>query len=167
MEQKFEQNVTFSFICPLPAPLTPLPAIPFVLTKLKAVPLKHLKKLTKHQEILLLIFFISCFTVSVTPSINTYEFSSDFIISTISFISSFKRNKVKFSCSSYRSFCTYYCSFKFIYCISNLLITFEVILLTNPGKLSLAKGIAIFICVFSLNYQNKNQKIIYLIQLFR
>ena len=94
MEQKFEQNVTFSFIYPLPAPLTPLPAIPFVLTKLKTVPLKHLKKLTKHQEILLLIFFISCFTVSVTPSINTYEFSSDFIISTISFISSFKRNKV-------------------------------------------------------------------------
>ena len=37
-------------------------------------------------------FFISCFTVSVTPSINTPE-SSDFVILIISFTSLFKINK--------------------------------------------------------------------------
>ena len=37
-------------------------------------------------------FFISCFTVSVTPSINTPE-SSDFMILIMSFTSSFKINK--------------------------------------------------------------------------
>ena len=37
--------------------------------------------------------------------------------------------------------------FPFIY-FSNLLIVFEVKLLTNLGKLSLAKGIAMFVCAF-------------------
>ena len=32
--------------------------------------------------------------------------------------------------------------------LSNLFTTFEVILLTNPGKLSLAKGITIFVSGF-------------------
>ena len=39
-------------------------------------------------------FFILWFTVSVPPSINTYEPSNDFIILIISFISSFKINKI-------------------------------------------------------------------------
>ena len=53
--------------------------------------------------------------------------------------------------------------------ISNLFIAFiafEAKLLTNPDKLSLAKGIATFASVFScLNYLTKNQKI-HLIELF-
>ena len=41
-----------------------------LLKKVKVVPLELPKKLTKHQEIHLL-FFISCYTIWVTPSINT------------------------------------------------------------------------------------------------
>ena len=49
--------------------------------------------------------------------------------------------------------------------LSNLFIILEVELLTNPGKLSLAKGIAIFVSAFFLDYLTKNQKI-HLIELF-
>ena len=47
--------------------------------------MKWLKVLTKLHEIRLVVFFISCFTVSVTPSTNTPEFSDDFMILIISF----------------------------------------------------------------------------------
>ena len=40
--------------------------------------------LTKLQEIDLLVFLILCFTVSVTPSINTPESSTDFVIKSFS-----------------------------------------------------------------------------------
>ena len=56
-------------------------------------------------------FFISCFTVSVTQSINTPESFNDFMI-LMSFISSFEIKKV----NSHSSFSTYF-SFKFYYCI--------------------------------------------------
>ena len=39
-------------------------------------------------------FFILCFNVSIAPSINRLGFSSDFTISIISYISSFKINRV-------------------------------------------------------------------------
>ena len=39
------------------------------------------------------VFFISCLTVSVTPSINTPKSSNNFMISIKSFISSFETNK--------------------------------------------------------------------------
>ena len=39
-------------------------------------------------------FFISSFTVSVTPLINTFEYSNDYMILIISFISSFEISKV-------------------------------------------------------------------------
>ena len=39
-------------------------------------------------------FFISCFTFSITPSINAAESSSDFLILIITSISSFKMKKV-------------------------------------------------------------------------
>ena len=42
--------------------------------------------------------------------------------------------------------------------VSNLFIAFEVILLTNPGKLSLAKEIAIFASVFSPKLLNQEPK---------
>ena len=101
-------------------------------------------------------FFISCFTVSVTPSINTPESSNDFVILII-FISSFKINKVN-------PFPALTTPFPIVF-LSNLFIAFEVKLLANPGKLSLAKGITIFAGAFFLNYLTKNQKM-RLIELF-
>ena len=88
--------------------------------------------LTKLQEIdlLVLFFFISCFTVSglFPKSFN------DFIILT-SLIPSFKIGKVNPSPALTAPFPLIF--------LSNLFIAFEVKLLTNPGKLSFAKGILI------------------------
>ena len=69
--------------------------------------MKQLKVLLKLQEIRLLVCFISCFTVSVTVSINALEPSNDFMILIF-------------------------------------MIAFEIELRTNPGKLCLTKGIAMF-----------------------
>ena len=101
---------------------------------------KRRKLLTKLQEISLLVFVVSCFTVSVTPSINTPESSNDFMILIISFISSFKINKVN-------PFPALTAPFPLIF-LSNLFIAFEVKLLTNPGKLFPAKGITAFASAF-------------------
>ena len=49
--------------------------------------------------------------------------------------------------------------------LSNLFIELEVKLVTNPAKLSVDKGLAIFFNVFSLNYLTKNHKI-HMIELF-
>ena len=92
----------------------------------------------KSVFLLLLFFFFSCFTVLVTPSINTSE-SPDFMILIISFISSFKINKVN-------PFPALTVHFPLIF-LPNLFIVFEVKLFTNSGKLSLAKRIATFIGV--------------------
>ena len=84
----------------------------------------------------LFFFFISCFIVSIMLSINTFESSNDYIILIISFISSFKLSKVN-------PFPALTASFPLI-SISNLFIAFESKLLTNSGKLSLAKEEATF-----------------------
>ena len=55
--------------------------------------MKQPKVLIQHQEIHPPTFFVSSFFVSVT-SVNTSESSNDFMILIISFISSFKMNKV-------------------------------------------------------------------------
>ena len=99
--------------------------------------MKRLKVLTKLQEIHLLHFFISRFTVSVTASINTPESSNVFMILIISFISSFEIYKINL-------FPSLTAPFPFTF-LSNLFIAFESELLTNHGKLCLAKGIAIFV----------------------
>ena len=100
--------------------------------------------LTKHEEIRLPVFFISCFTVSELPSINTFESSYDFMILIIWFISSFEINKVN-------PFPAQTVPFPFIF-PSNLFIAFESKLLTNPGKLSLAKETKMnsYICYYVL-----------------
>ena len=97
--------------------------------------MKRLKMLTTRNQ--LSVFFISWFTVSVTPSINSPESSNNFMIFKMSFISSLKMNKVN-------PFPAMIVHFPFIYLL-NLFFAFEAKLLTNPGKLSLAKGIAIFL----------------------
>ena len=127
-----------------------------LLKKLLPALIEQLKMVAKLQEIHLLVFFISCFTVSVTLSINTPEPSKDFVILMISFISSFEINKVNF-------FPTLTAPFPLIF-LSNIFIAFEVKSLTNSGKLSLAKVIAMFVSAL-LNYLTRNQKI-HLIKLF-
>ena len=102
--------------------------------------MKRLKVLTKLREIYLLVFLFHCFTVSVTASINTPESSNDIIILIISFISSFEINKVN-------PFPALTAPFLLIFLL-NLFIALEVKLLTNPGKLYLAKGIATFVSAF-------------------
>ena len=94
--------------------------------------------------------FISCFTVSVTASINTHEFSNDFMILIISLISLFEINEVNL-------FPVLTTPFPLIF-LSHLFILFEVKLLTNPCKLSLAKGIAIFLSAFFPRLPNKEPK---------
>ena len=81
--------------------------------------------------------FISCFTVSVTPLINTPESSNYFMILIISFISSFEIDKVN-------PFTVLRAPFPLIF-LSNLFVAFEVKLLPNSGKLSVAKGITTFV----------------------
>ena len=107
--------------------------------------MRRVKVLTKLQEtqplaLLFHVLLISCITVSVTPSINTPKSSNDFIILIISFISSLEINKVNL-------FLALTDPFPLIF-LSNLFIIFEVQLFTNSGKLSLAKGIAIFVSAF-------------------
>ena len=68
----------------------------------------------------------------------------------ISFISSFEINKVN-------PFPTLTVPFPLIF-LSNLLIALEVKLLTNPGKLSLDKGIATFVSAFFPKLANQEQK---------
>ena len=85
----------------------------------------------------------------LTPSINTPESSNDFIIFII-FISAFEINKLN-------PFSALTAPFPLIF-LSNLYIAFEVNLLTNPGKLSVAKGIAIFLSAFFAKLTDQEAK---------
>ena len=84
----------------------------------------------------------SCFfyNVFITPSINTVESFNGFIVFIISFISSFEINETNL-------FLALAAPFPLIF-LSNLFITLEGKLLTNPSMLSLAKGIATFVSTF-------------------
>ena len=79
---------------PLPALLTPLLLIPFTTEEITGCTNKAAKGASKAGRIPLSCFFILCFTISVIPSINTFEYSNDFIILIISFISSWEVNKI-------------------------------------------------------------------------
>ena len=68
----------------------------------------------------------------------------------ISLISSFEINKVNI-------FLALTATFPLIF-LSNLFIAFEAKLLTNPGKLSLAKGIATFLSAFLLKLAIQESK---------
>ena len=123
------------------------------------IPFATEEMLPNQQEIHLLVFFLffflffffSCFTVSVIPSINTFESSINFMILIISFISSFELNKVNL-------FPALTAPFPLIF-LSNLFITLEAKLLTNPVKSSLAKGIARSAITFNLNYLTYDEEI--------
>ena len=150
------RNEKFLTIYPVPVLLTPLPLIPFITEKITGCTneaAKGANKAPRNPP----SFFISFFTVSVTPSSNTMESSNGFIIFIVSFISLIEINKV----NPFPSLTTH---FPLIF-LSNVFIALEVKLLINPGKLSLAKGIATFASAFFLNKLTKNQKIC-LIEIF-
>ena len=96
--------------------------------------------LRMQEEIHILVFFISLFTVSVIPSINTFEYPNDFMILIISFISSFKIDKVNPFPALTAPFLPIFLSIFFV--------AFEAKLLTNLGKLFLAKEIETFVSTF-------------------
>ena len=100
---------------PLPALLTPLPLTPFTTEEITGSTNEAAKGANKAPSNQPSCFIIASFIVSVTPSINTHEYSSDFIIFIISFISFFQINKVSFTCSE-SSLSTYF-SFKLFFCI--------------------------------------------------
>ena len=89
-------------------------------------------------------FFISCFTVSVIPSIYTFESFNDSMILIILFIFSTEINKANL-------FPTLTVPFLLIFLI-NLFIAFEAKLRTNPCKLSLDKRTERSAITFYLNY---------------
>ena len=95
-------------------------------------------------------FFISCFTVSVTPSINTPESSNDIITLIKSYISSFEISKI----NPFPALAAHFP----LNLLSNLFISFEVKLLTNPCKLSLVKGIKMFVSDFFPKLLNQEPK---------
>ena len=132
--------------------LVPLPLIPFTSEEITVCTNEAAKGANKVQRNLPSCFFISCFTVSVIPSIHSFESSNDFMILIASFISSFEMNKVN-------SFPAHTAPFLFIF-LSNLLIPFEVILYyyTSPGKLSLAKGLATLNSVILPKLTNQEPK---------
>ena len=109
--------------------------------------MKWLERLKKHQEITFL-FFISYFTVFVTPSINTPESSNDVMIFIV-FICLFKIKVNLFPALT--------APFSLIF-LSNLFIAFEIKLLTNPGNSSLAKGIAMFVSALFPKLPNQEPK---------
>ena len=95
-------------------------------------------------------FFISCFTFSVSPLINTLESCNDFMILMLSFISSFKINEVNLF-PALAAPCP-------VIFLSNLFISFKVKLLANRAKVSLAIRIAAFVSAFFPKLANQEPK---------
>ena len=88
--------------------------------------------------------------VSVTPPINTFESSNRFTILIILFISSFKINTVNL-------FPALTVLFPLIF-LSSLFIALEIKFITNRGKLSVAKGIAISASAFFPKLASRESK---------
>ena len=144
------RNQTFLFIYALPALLTPLPLILFTTNEITGCTIEAAKGANNSPKNPPSYFFISCFTVSVTPSINTHKSSNDFMVLIISFKSSLETNNAN-------PFPALTAPFLLIFLL-NLFIAFEVKLLTNQGKLSLAKRIAIFVSAFFPKLPNQEPK---------
>ena len=149
MRKEWSGTKIFLSIYPLPPLLTPLSPIPLTTEEITGYTNEATKGANKAGRVFL-VFLITCSAVSVTPSINIFESSNDFMILIISFISPFKINKVN-------PFSTLTAPFPLIF-LSNLLIPFEVKLLANLGKLSLAKGITTFVRAFSPKLANQEPR---------
>ena len=90
-----DRNYKFISIYSLSAVLTHLLLIPFTTEKITDYTNEAAKSSSKAPRNPPSYTFISCFTVSVTPSVNTPEASNDFMILIKSFKCSFEINKVK------------------------------------------------------------------------
>ena len=134
----------------LPALLTPLLFIPFTTDETIGCTNEVAKDANKAPRNPPSCIFISSFTVSVTPLINTPKSSNDFMILIISFISSFKIKEVN-------PFHALTALFPLI-CFSNLFIAFEVKLLTNRRKLFFDKDKAMFVSAFFSKLPNQETK---------
>ena len=130
--------------------LTPIPLIFFTTEEITDCNTEKAKYGNKTPRNPRSCFFTLCFTVSVTLSIDTPKYFNDFMILILSFIPSFEINKVN-------PFHALTAPFSLIF-DSNLLIAFEVKLLTIPGKLFLTKGIATFVSAFFPKLDNQQQK---------
>ena len=135
-----EQNKKFLSIYPLPALLTPLPLIPLTTEEITGCANEAANGANKAGLNPTSCLFISCFAVSVIPSINKFEYSNGFMILIIPFMSSFEINKLN-------PFPALTVTFPLNF-LSILFLAFEAKLLTNPSNISLAKGIAAFISAF-------------------
>ena len=135
---------------PLPALLTPLLLIPFIIEEMTGCTNKAAKDANKTPRNPSSCVFISCFTVSVTSLVNIPDSSNDFIILIISVISSFGINKVN-------PIHSLTAPFPLIF-LSNLFIAFKAKLLTNIGKLSLAKVMSMFVGAFFPRSPNQELK---------
>ena len=85
-------NSKIVFIYPLPAFLNPLPLTPFTTEEIIGCTIEVAKSANKASRNPSFFFFFSYFSVSVNLSINTPNYSNDFIILIILFISSFEIN---------------------------------------------------------------------------
>ena len=87
-----ERNQRFLLISLLPALLTPPPLISFTTEEITGCTIEAAKGANKApRNPPSFFFFISCFTISVTPSVNIPESFNDFTIIIISFKSSFEK----------------------------------------------------------------------------
>ena len=93
-----------------------------------------LKVLTKRQEICL-ILFILIFTIPIIPSINTSKSSNDCMDVNNAMQNIFPGLTAPFSLIFHLK----------------VFIAFEFELVTNPGKFSIAKGIALFASFFCIS----------------
>ena len=134
---------------PFPALAITLPLIPFTTEEVTGCTNEAVKDANKAGTKSAFVFVL-CYTVSVTPSINTFKSSNNFMILKTSFISSFEINRVN-------PFLALAASFPFVF-LSNVFIALEVILLTNPGQLYLAREITPFISSLLPELSNQELK---------
>ena len=130
--------------------MTPLPVIPFTTEEITDSTTEPAKGANVTTRNLPSCSFISCSTLSVTPSINASESSNDFAILIILSTSSFKMNKMNPFPALTTPFPPAF--------LSNLFTSFKTILLTNSGKLALSKEIATLVSAFSPNLSNQEPK---------
>ena len=84
-------NYSFLFIDPLPDLLTSFSLSTLSTEEVTGCSIEASKVAYKAPRNPRFCFFVSCFTVSVTASLNTPKSSNDFMILILSFISSFKK----------------------------------------------------------------------------
>ena len=140
---------------PLPILLTAIPLIPFTTEEVTGCTTKTAKGVNKEPKNLLACFFLYFFLfqlllLQLLHQLIPLEFSSDFMILIILFVSSTEVNRVNPVSAPTASFS--------LMSLSEFFIAFEAILLTSPGKLSLVKVISTFLSAFIPKLPNQEPK---------